>query len=257
MWGDAAAMAEKLCSPQGPENLRVRIRSASWGSSGVRLQVEGLAVAYHPAAGPDALSGVTFSLEPGEHVALIGAPASGKSALLLALCGAIAPRSGWIRLNNVDTASMGLGELRQAVGFIPAGDLVIFSDTLRQNLNPNGQSTDAEVLQALGEVGLGPWVATLPDGLDTVIAASPPDIEGSLTVVQRQLLGAARMVVKRPAMLVVDSSSCSSRMQDPLLAAVRAALPDTTLLAVTSAEAAAHFDRCVVLQDAVAAAAAA
>jgi ABC-type multidrug transport system fused ATPase/permease subunit len=116
---------------------------------------------------------------------------------------------GQIRLGGIDIAQVPLAELPHHVGFVTQ-DVQLFQTTVRNNLTFfNPHINDGAILQTLDELGLMPWLETLPQGLDTELGAD----SGGLSAGQAQLLAFARVFLKDPGLVVLDEAS--SRL-DPL-----------------------------------------
>lgn len=131
-----------------------------------QLRADALQAGYdHTAIGPP----VTMTLEPGARLAITGLSGAGKTTLLMTLAGLIPPRSGGLSIDGVPAGQLSDSELRSHVCYF-AEDAHLFATTVRDNLLvARGDCSDEELLEALRLVGLGEWVASLPDGLATVL----------------------------------------------------------------------------------------
>ncbi|KAF8601971.1 P-loop containing nucleoside triphosphate hydrolase protein [Ceratobasidium sp. AG-I] len=126
---------------------------AAWPSATKgTLVVENLVLKYAPELDP-VLNGVSFSTKPSEKIGIVGRTGSGKSTLALALFRFVDPVSGKITLDGIDVTSIGLEDLRSRLTLIPQ-DAVLFKGTIRDNLDPFNEYTDAECLEALQRVHL-------------------------------------------------------------------------------------------------------
>eukprot|EP01051_Picozoa_sp_SAG22_P025863 SAG22_NODE_7871_length_701_cov_0.958472_1_plen_185_part_01 len=140
---------------------------AGWPNAG-SIEVQNISLRYRPGL-PLALDGVSLSVAPRERVGICGRTGSGKSTLTLALFRVVELASGAIRIDGRDIAGMGLQALRRGLTIIPQ-DPVMFTGTLRDNLDPFGERDDAALQQALRTVRLDRWVQC-QEG-DTLAAAS-------------------------------------------------------------------------------------
>uniref|UniRef100_A0ACB8GBZ2 Uncharacterized protein n=1 Tax=Sphaerodactylus townsendi TaxID=933632 RepID=A0ACB8GBZ2_9SAUR len=122
-----------------------------WPSRG-HIEFQQVVLAYRPEL-PNALEGVTFTIYPGEKIGIVGRTGSGKSTLFLALFHMVELRAGRILLDNIDSHSVNLKELRSRLAIIPQ-DPFLFSGTVRENLDPQGQHTDADLYQVLEQCHL-------------------------------------------------------------------------------------------------------
>ncbi|ORX04030.1 ABC transporter ATP-binding protein [Mycobacterium triplex] len=143
---------------------------------------------------------VTVDLEPGARLAITGASGSGKTTLLMTLAGLIPPLDGHAMLNGIDLDSFDEHELPSAVAFF-AEDAHIFATTVRDNLLvTRGDCADAELVAALDTVGLGEWLANLPEGLSTVLTGGARAVSAG----QRRRLLLARAMLSPARIVLLD-----------------------------------------------------
>ncbi|MFC4970951.1 ABC transporter ATP-binding protein [Paenibacillus sp. GCM10023248] len=155
------------------------------------------------------LKGVQLHLKPGEVLGLLGRTGSGKSTMARLLLRFYDPQSGSIRLGGTDIRSCKLSELRKRVALVTQ-NIEIMQGTIRDNLTFYDDSiSDNEIIQVLTELGLGSWYASMPEGLDTLLASGG----GSLSAGEAQLLAFARVFLTKPGLVIMDEAS--SRL-DPL-----------------------------------------
>jgi len=251
--GSAEAMALELCRPAGEPLLGVGAAredvvlevSSGWLQGGVRVEIEHLKAGYADLP-TDVLKGISLTIEKKSKVAIAGKTGCGKSSLLLVLLRILEPRAGKVLLNGVDTCSVGLATLRGAVGLLPQ-DPVVFSGTLKHNLDPLGIYSDGRIWQALRCAHLAEVVEQLPLGLLHEVSDEGSD----LSFGQRQLVCLARMVLRRPGLLLLDeaTSAMDPRTQQLVQHAMRSSFPDSTLVAVAHRlETVLDFDHIVVLE---------
>ncbi|XP_012560528.2 multidrug resistance-associated protein 1 isoform X1 [Hydra vulgaris] len=150
------------------------------------------------------LKNITFNVEPSSKVGLVGRTGAGKSSIANALFRIIEPASGSILIDNVDISTIGLHDLRSRITIIPQ-DPVLFSGTLRFNIDPFNQFDDAEIWRVLEISNLKSHVSSLEGGLLHEI------LEGgeNLSVGQRQLVCLARAVLRKSKILVLDEATSS------------------------------------------------
>ncbi|BGP48208.1 hypothetical protein JCM10450v2_004080 [Rhodotorula kratochvilovae] len=146
-------ITELLSTPQEPPQVIPASRPpANWPSSVGGISVENLVLSYAPDL-PPVVKDVSFDIAPRSKVGLVGRTGSGKSTLATSLLRFTDPTSGRIIIDSIDITSIGLHDLRSAVTLIPQ-EAVLFSGTVRSNLDPFGQHTDAACLEVLDRVGL-------------------------------------------------------------------------------------------------------
>ena len=153
--------------------------------------------------GPWVLDGVDLEVAPGRAVALVGASGAGKTTLAQALVRFRDPGGGRVLFGGIDLRELPQDHLRRRVRLI-GQEAHLFATSLRNNLllaRPGAADGDLE--QALEDVGLGDWLATLPDGLDTAVGEEGAQVSGG----QRRRIAAARGLVSEATLLVFDEPS--------------------------------------------------
>jgi ATP-binding cassette subfamily B protein len=164
-----------------------------------------------PGAGQDSqstmlnaqLHEVSFGLEPGEVLGLLGRTGSGKSTVARLLLRLYDPDSGAVRLGGVDLRDVRTESLRQRVGVVTQ-DVQLFQGSVRDNLTfYNRAIPDARIREALDTLGLLPWLDSLPSGLDTELASGG----GGLSAGEAQLLAFARALLHDPGLVILDEAS--------------------------------------------------
>ena len=152
--------------------------------------------------GADAQPTVEASLTLASHerVGLVGASGSGKSTVAALLLRFLDPVSGTIRMGEVSTRELSLDDVRRLTGLVD-DDPHVFASTLVENVRlARPSATDAEVEDAVRQARLGPWLDTLPDGLDTWVGDGHAQVSGG----ERARIGIARSLLADQPVLVLD-----------------------------------------------------
>lgn len=258
--------AELPTEDQGGEDA-----PATWPSEG-RLEVNDLVVGYADDL-PPVLKGLTFNVERNERIGVVGRTGAGKSSLTLALFRFLEARSGTIHVDGIDVSKIKLQQLRSRLAIIPQ-DPVLFSGTVRSNLDPFDERADDELYDSLRRVHLlgsspntpgelpgpdsGPEPSTpatmTPRNTNPFRSLSSPVAEGGLNLSQgqRQLLCLARAIISRPKVMVLDEATSAVDMATDALIqrSIREEFTGSTLLVIAHRlSTIADFDRILVLSD--------
>jgi ATP-binding cassette subfamily C protein CydCD len=214
------------------------------------LAFEGVTVRY-PGRAADAVSDVSFTVAPGETVALVGPSGAGKSTLLNTLLGFVRPTEGRVCVGGVDLADADLEQWRSRIAWVPQRPH-LYAGTIAENIRlARPDADDAAVRRALADAGALDFVAALPDGIESVLG----DDGAGLSAGQRQRLALARaFLADRPVLLLDEpTAALDGATESEVVAAVRRlAVGRTVLLVVHRPALLAVADRVVRVTESVA-----
>jgi ATP-binding cassette subfamily B protein len=165
------------------------------------VEFEGVSFEYN--AGEPVLEEVSFRLERGKVLGLLGRTGSGKTTTTRLLFRLYDPTAGTIRLDGTDIRTVRLADLRRQIGVVTQ-DVQLFRATVRDNLTFFDPTIrDERILEAFAALGLSAWYESLPQGLDTSLAAGG----GGLSAGEAQLLAFTRIFLKDPHLVIMDEAS--------------------------------------------------
>lgn len=179
-----------------------------------------------------ALQPVTMTIQGGERIAIVGPIGSGKSTLIRLLSGLYRPVSGKIFLDGVDMALLARAFLREQIGYLPQ-DVRLLHGTLRDNLTLGITSpNDSAILDIAKKTGLDRVIRSHPQGMELPIHEGGRGLSGG----QRQLLGLSRLLLRQPALLLLDepTAAMDAELEASVMQSMLRSLPaSTTVVLVT------------------------
>ena len=185
-----------------PSSMEAPQAFSGTAGRGGSVEFRGVGLTYQ-GAGEASLSGLDFSVKPGDTVGIIGGTGSGKSSLVNLIPRFYDATQGAVLVDGRDVREFPLSQLRQRVGVVPQR-AQLFSGTIRENLlwgNPN--ATEADLWQALETAQARDFVEEKPGGLDEPVSQGGRNFSGG----QRQRLTIARALVRKPEILILDDSA--------------------------------------------------
>ncbi len=198
--------------------------------------------------GDDVLKDISFTVEPGQFVAIVGGTGTGKSSLVNLIPRFYDVTGGAVLLDGVDVRDYPIEELRSRIGMVLQNN-VLFSGTIRENLlwgDPD--ATEEEMIQAAKDAQAYDFIMSFPDGFDTRIDQGGVNVSGG----QKQRLCIARAMLRKPAVLILDDST--SAVDSATEAAIRESfeknLADTTVIIIAQRISSVQYaDEILILDD--------
>ncbi|MBT5578398.1 MAG: ABC transporter ATP-binding protein/permease [Porticoccaceae bacterium] len=195
-----------------------------------RGQISFESVSFHYRRDRQIVDCISFTVEAGQKVAIVGASGAGKSSLVKLLFRFYDPQSGRICIDGQNISSVNPDSLRRVIGVVPQ-DTVLFNDSIFENIRyGNPDASDNQVMEAIRLAHLQHFVDQLPEGADTLVGERGLKLSGG----EKQRVAIARTILKRPAILVFDeaTSSLDSRSERSILAAINAISQGHTSLVI-------------------------
>ncbi len=209
------------------------------------IQFDGVTFAYNP--GTDILHDISFTVKPGETVAIAGRTGAGKSSLTSLIARFYEATSGRVLIDGYDVTSVTQESLRRQIAIVPQ-DPYLFSGTIEDNVRYGRlDATHEEVIEALKAAGAGDFVARLEHGSDTPVG----ERGGSLSAGQRQLICLARAILANPRILILDeaTSSVDTNTERIMQASLRQISEGRTCVIIAHRlSTVTHADRIIVLE---------
>lgn len=189
----------------------------------------------YPSADPKearkVLDGVSFTIQPGEKVGLIGRIGSGKSTIARLMMGLYDPADGTILIDDTDYRQIDPADLRRNVGYI-AQDVVLFSGTVRDNITMSDpKAREEDILRAAQLSGAHEFISRHPHGYDAMVGERGEGLSGG----QRQAIALARAILARPSVFVCDepTNAMDSQAEEAFARHIDDYAKDKTLVLIT------------------------
>lgn len=197
-------VSEVMASPEGQGELSTNAAEVNSAKAAIKGRIEFKDVTFsYPESDITVLEQISFAVEPGERVAIMGATGSGKSSLVSLIPRLYEQSSGIITIDRVDSSEIEITRLRRSIGYVPQ-EVLLFTGSVRENIAwGNEHASMEEIKRAACAAQIHDTVQGLPQGYDTMIGQRGVNLSGG----QKQRLTIARALVRKPSILILDDST--------------------------------------------------
>ncbi|KAJ3267999.1 hypothetical protein HDV01_003608 [Terramyces sp. JEL0728] len=219
-----------------------------WPSNG-KIEFNNVVLQYASRPDHNVLDSLSFVINGGENIGVVGRTGSGKSSMVSALFRLVELHSGSIVIDGIDIKKLGLESLRKSMQIIPQ-DPVLFTGTIRENLDEELKATDERIWTALDSVGLKGFISNLSGKLDFKVTQKGDNFSQG----QKQLLCLARAIITSPKILVLDeaTSSVDSAADQLVQNVLKTQFRESTIISVAHRLGTiADFDKVIILDSGV------
>lgn len=216
----------KLISEK-PQVTQVDETIPSWPQRG-KVEFINYSVKYRPDT-EIVLKNISFKINPGEHLGIVGRTGSGKSTISLCLFRILEATNGKILIDDVDISTIGLKKLRTSITIIPQ-DSTLMTGTLRYNIDPVGLYSDTDITKVMTEIGFNYILQQHPQGLDQNISENG----GNLSIGEKQLICITRAILRKSKIVIMDEATASIdfKTEEIIQKALDKLLKDSTLITI-------------------------
>lgn len=204
-----------------------------------------------PSSGIEAIKNLSFTIEPGETLAILGRTGSGKSTIINLLIRQFDPVTGKVLIDDKDLKSINYYSLRNQSGVVPQ-EVFLFSDSIRNNvlfgISNFENFKDEDLIKILQKAHVWHNIQAFPDGLDTVLGERGVNLSGG----QKQRISIARALIREPKLLVLDDclSAVDTETEEIILTNLKNQIKkNTTLIVSHRVSSIRNADRIIVLED--------
>lgn len=167
-----------------------------------RIAFEHVTFAYPSGSGVPAVSDLSFTIDRGESLAIIGPTGSGKSTIAWLLLRFYDVDGGRIRLDDIDVKALGINELRNNIALVPQKAL-LFSGTIKDNISWGDPKADTDVINSMAERAQADFISQMPEGYESILGSGGVNLSGG----QKQRISIARGMLKKSPVLILDDAT--------------------------------------------------
>ena len=210
-----------------PQETNVDKDNYNWPSRG-KIEFVNYSVKYRPDT-EIVLKNLSFTVNPGEHLGIVGRTGSGKSTISLCLFRILEATAGQILIDDVDISKLGLKKLRNSITIIPQ-DSTLMTGTLRYNIDPLGIHKTEEIIDVMTKIGFHYILEHHPQGLEQNIVENG----GNLSIGEKQLICITRAILRKSKIVIMDEATASIdfKTEEIIQKAVNELLRDSTLITI-------------------------
>ncbi|WP_456458088.1 ABC transporter ATP-binding protein [Reichenbachiella sp.] len=202
----------------------------------------------YPDSGIEALKGVSFNVEAGESIAIIGTTGSGKSTIANLLCRMYDTTAGSVKVDGLSIKDYSLSTIRGNIGYVPQ-DVFLFSETIADNIAFGNQKlSEAQIRQAADHADLTENIDRFPKGFQTMLGERGITLSGG----QKQRVSIARAIAREPKILIMDDclSAVDTKTENSILNSMKKIMVDRTTVIISHRVSSAQLaDKIIVLDD--------
>jgi ATP-binding cassette subfamily B protein len=196
----------------------------------------------------NALKNVSFVINKGDSLAIMGDIGSGKTTIIELLCRTYDPYNGNILVDDVNIKNINIDNLRESIGYVPQSTF-LFSDTIKNNIKFGKENaTDDEVIEVAKKVSMSKEIKLFKNEYDTLLGERGVNLSGG----QKQRLSIARAIIKKPKILILDDSlsAVDTETEEIILSNINKLSKDITLIISTHrVSTAKNCDKILVLEN--------
>lgn len=202
----------------------------------------------YPDSGINALRGISFDVNPGESIAVIGATGSGKSTIANLICRMYDASTGMVKIDDRPISSFDIQYLRSQIGYVPQ-DVFLFSDSIKDNISFGSTGlSDEQIMQAARDADLYDNVMNFREGFETMLGERGITLSGG----QKQRVSIARAIVREPKILIMDDalSAVDTKTENAILNAMKRVMEGRTTVIISHRVSSAKLaNKIIVLDD--------